>query len=63
MLEKTYAVIMAGGKGERFWPLSTSRHPKRSWRSKKVDSKNFSGGPEKKFPVVLKNIPVVLGHH
>ena len=23
-----YAVIMAGGKGERFWPLSTSRHPK-----------------------------------
>lgn len=25
---KAYAVIMAGGKGERFWPLSTSRHPK-----------------------------------
>lgn len=23
-----YAVIMAGGKGERFWPLSTSKHPK-----------------------------------
>ena len=23
-----YAVIMAGGKGERFWPLSTSTHPK-----------------------------------
>ena len=23
-----YAVIMAGGKGERFWPLSTSQHPK-----------------------------------
>lgn len=23
-----YAVIMAGGKGERFWPLSTSRKPK-----------------------------------
>lgn len=23
-----YAVIMAGGKGERFWPLSTSRQPK-----------------------------------
>ena len=23
-----YAVIMAGGKGERFWPMSTSRHPK-----------------------------------
>ncbi|HBA83038.1 MAG TPA: mannose-1-phosphate guanylyltransferase [Verrucomicrobia bacterium] len=23
-----YAVILAGGKGERFWPLSTSRHPK-----------------------------------
>lgn len=25
---KTFAVIMAGGKGERFWPLSTSRRPK-----------------------------------
>ena len=23
-----YAVIMAGGKGERFWPLSTPKHPK-----------------------------------
>ncbi|MDH3982134.1 MAG: sugar phosphate nucleotidyltransferase [Kiritimatiellaceae bacterium] len=23
-----FAVIMAGGKGERFWPLSTSKHPK-----------------------------------
>jgi len=23
-----YAVILAGGKGERFWPLSTSKHPK-----------------------------------
>ncbi len=23
-----YAVILAGGKGERFWPLSTSRKPK-----------------------------------
>lgn len=25
---QAYAVIMAGGKGERFWPLSTSRRPK-----------------------------------
>lgn len=23
-----YAVILAGGQGKRFWPLSTSRHPK-----------------------------------
>lgn len=23
-----YAVIMSGGRGERFWPLSTSQHPK-----------------------------------
>ena len=28
MLEKAYAVILAGGKGERFWPLSRSRKPK-----------------------------------
>jgi mannose-1-phosphate guanylyltransferase len=28
MHENRYAVIMAGGKGERFWPLSTSKRPK-----------------------------------
>ncbi|NQU40848.1 MAG: mannose-1-phosphate guanylyltransferase [Lentisphaerae bacterium] len=28
MNEHQYAVIMAGGRGERFWPLSTSKHPK-----------------------------------
>jgi len=28
MNAKPYAVIMAGGRGERFWPLSTSRRPK-----------------------------------
>ncbi len=27
-LDHAYAIIMAGGKGERFWPLSTSRRPK-----------------------------------
>jgi mannose-1-phosphate guanylyltransferase len=27
-MSRRYAVIMAGGKGERFWPLSTSKHPK-----------------------------------
>ena len=27
-MKNKYAVIMAGGKGERFWPMSTSSHPK-----------------------------------
>ncbi len=27
-MTERYAVIMAGGKGERFWPLSTSKQPK-----------------------------------
>lgn len=27
-MAERFAVIMAGGKGERFWPLSTSKHPK-----------------------------------
>jgi mannose-1-phosphate guanylyltransferase len=27
-MEHVYSVIMAGGKGERFWPLSTARVPK-----------------------------------
>jgi len=29
-MDKTYVFIMAGGKGERFWPLSTSSHPKQT---------------------------------
>lgn len=28
MRENAFAVIMAGGRGERFWPLSTSKRPK-----------------------------------
>lgn len=28
MKDNTYAVIMAGGKGERFWPMSTTKRPK-----------------------------------
>ena len=28
MSDSNFAVIMAGGKGERFWPQSTSKHPK-----------------------------------
>ena len=27
-MQRAYAIIMAGGKGERFWPLSTARRPK-----------------------------------
>ena len=27
-MKNAFAVIMAGGRGERFWPLSTSRTPK-----------------------------------
>lgn len=27
-MDRSYAVILAGGKGQRFWPLSTSRRPK-----------------------------------
>lgn len=28
MAQKNYCVIMAGGVGSRFWPFSTSKHPK-----------------------------------
>lgn len=28
MLNHAYAVILAGGRGERFWPMSTARQPK-----------------------------------
>ncbi len=28
MSANTYAVILAGGRGERFWPLSTAQRPK-----------------------------------
>ncbi|MBI3985701.1 MAG: mannose-1-phosphate guanylyltransferase [Lentisphaerae bacterium] len=29
---KRYAIILSGGKGERFWPMSTSRRPKQFLR-------------------------------
>ncbi len=32
MNKNAYAVIMAGGRGERFWPLSTSKSPKQVLR-------------------------------
>jgi mannose-1-phosphate guanylyltransferase len=32
MKERAYAVIMAGGKGTRFWPLSRPHHPKQLLR-------------------------------
>ena len=32
MMNNSYVVIMAGGKGERFWPLSTSKNPKQFLR-------------------------------
>ncbi|MCX7591814.1 MAG: mannose-1-phosphate guanylyltransferase, partial [Kiritimatiellae bacterium] len=32
MPDNSYAVILAGGKGERFWPLSTSQCPKQFMR-------------------------------
>ncbi|HOW98897.1 MAG TPA: sugar phosphate nucleotidyltransferase, partial [Kiritimatiellia bacterium] len=28
MRDHYYAVILAGGRGERFWPLSTEKRPK-----------------------------------
>ncbi|MEK6613625.1 MAG: sugar phosphate nucleotidyltransferase, partial [Candidatus Binatota bacterium] len=28
MKHQSYAVIMAGGRGTRFWPLSRPHHPK-----------------------------------
>lgn len=30
MLDRAFAMIMAGGKGERFWPLSTTERPKQT---------------------------------
>ncbi|MEE8149224.1 MAG: sugar phosphate nucleotidyltransferase, partial [candidate division Zixibacteria bacterium] len=27
-MSSVYGVVLAGGKGERFWPLSTSSRPK-----------------------------------
>jgi len=32
MKQKVYAVVMAGGKGTRFWPLSRPHHPKQLLR-------------------------------
>ena len=38
MKNNTYAIIMAGGIGSRFWPMSTSNHPKQFIDIPKYDS-------------------------
>ncbi|NCC50372.1 MAG: mannose-1-phosphate guanyltransferase [Spartobacteria bacterium] len=60
-----YAVILAGGKGERFWPLSTSKHPKqflslvgdKPLLAQAVDRLNGLVPPEKIF--VITNADLV----
>ena len=31
-MSSVYGVVLVGGKGERFWPLSTSKQPKQFLR-------------------------------
>lgn len=45
---KRYAVIMAGGAGERFWPLSRIKKPKHLW--------NVTGGESCLLELTLKRI-------
>jgi mannose-1-phosphate guanylyltransferase len=64
MAAEHYAVIMAGGKGERFWPLSTSERPKqllalvgdKSLLAQAVDRLDGLIPPERVFVVTNKNL-------
>ncbi len=59
-----YAVILAGGKGERFWPLSTTRRPKqflslvgdRSLLAQAVDRLHGLIPPERVFVITNQDL-------
>ncbi len=63
MKERAYAVIMAGGKGTRFWPLSRPRRPKQLLRlfsdksllRETVDRLLPAFGPSRTLVVCVKN--------
>ncbi len=68
-MSKQFAVILAGGKGERFWPLSTSKKPKqllslvgnRTLLGQAVERLNGLISPENIF--VITNAELVAGCH
>lgn len=50
---KRYAVIMAGGAGERFWPLSRVKRPKHLW--------NISGGKKCLLEMTFERVAKLVG--
>lgn len=58
------AVIMAGGSGERFWPLSRERHPKQLLRLTRPDMSLLQEAVDRLGGVVdPSDIHVVTGRH
>ena len=58
------AIIMAGGSGERFWPLSRMNRPKQLLCLTSVDKNMLQEAVERLAPVIdPKNIFVVTGRH
>ena len=64
MNERYYAVILAGGRGERFWPLSTSHRPKqllslvsrKSLLAEAVDRLQGLIPPERVFVITTRDL-------
>lgn len=50
---KRYAIIMAGGAGERFWPLSRIKRPKHLW--------NVSGGKKSLLEMTFERVSKLVG--
>ena len=50
---KKYAIIMAGGPGERFWPLSRIKRPKYLW--------NIAGGQKSLLSLTFSRLSRIVG--
>ncbi|MCC7101864.1 MAG: mannose-1-phosphate guanylyltransferase [Fimbriimonadaceae bacterium] len=61
---KRIAVIMAGGSGERFWPLSRQSHPKQLLKLAHPDKSLLAQSIERIEPIVgLENIIIATAPH
>lgn len=64
MAEARYAVVMAGGSGERFWPLSRVARPKQLLQMPGSERTMLAEAIERLIPIVpIQNILIVTSTH
>ena len=64
MAEARYAIVMAGGSGERFWPLSRVARPKQLLQMPGSEKTMLAEAIERLVPIVpIQNILIVTSGH